>query len=81
MIILESFKVGVPCISGNNHHYFENTKLKEYVVCNNESSPVCIEKKINFCLKNKNKILSEYNKWEITNNSDSKKQIRKVSIV
>ena len=76
MIILESFKVGVPCISGNNHHYFENTMLKNYTICNNESSPICIKEKIDLCLKNKNKVLSEYTKWENLNYSDSKKQIK-----
>ena len=28
MLPLESFEMGVPCITGNNHHYFKNSKLE-----------------------------------------------------
>ena len=29
MLPLESFEVGVPCLTGNNHHYFKNTELEK----------------------------------------------------
>ena len=42
MLPLESLEIGVPCITGNNHHYF-NGKLRSYLVVNNESSPIAIK--------------------------------------
>ena len=76
MVILESFAVGVPCISGNNHHYFKDSKLHDYVIVNNESSPTAIKEKIDLCLKNKKLIIDEYKKWEIKNIEDNKKQLK-----
>lgn len=76
MVILESFAVGVPCLSGNNHHYFKKSKLHDYVIVNNESSPTAIKEKIDLCLKNNKLIIDEYQKWEIENNKDNKKQLK-----
>ena len=76
MVILESFKVGVPCISGNNHHYFNESDLKNYIVVENESSPIEISKKIKLCLENQNIISKIYSKWEKSNLEDSKNQIK-----
>lgn len=77
MVILESFAVNVPCISGNNHHYFEDSKLKEWTIVNNESSPLDIKNKIEFCLKNTEEILKEYDIWDIQNKKSNKDQIEK----
>ena len=37
MLPLESMELGVPCITGNNHHYFKNSELEKYIVINNET--------------------------------------------
>lgn len=76
MVILESFAVGVPCVSGNNHHYFKGSKLYDYVIVNNESSPTAIKEKIDMCLKNKDFLIDEYQKWEVQNSNDNKKQVK-----
>lgn len=77
MIILESFAMGVPCIAGNNHHYFENSKLKEYLMVNNEASPRDIAKHVNKCLKEKDYVLKEYEKWEKTNTRECISNVKK----
>ena len=46
MLPIESFEVGVPCISGNNHHYFKNHELENYIIVKNEESSVDIAKQI-----------------------------------
>ncbi len=76
MVILESFAVGVPCISGNNHHYFKKSIIHDYVIVNNESSPTSIKEKIDLCLKNKDMLLNEYKKWENQNVKDNKNQLK-----
>ena len=38
MIPLESMQVGVPCIVGDNNHYFTNTNLEKYLVVKAEDS-------------------------------------------
>ncbi len=70
MLPLESLEVGVPCITGNNHHYFANTKLEEMLVINNESSIDEIKDKILYAVDNTKNILSEYKKFKIQNNKN-----------
>ena len=67
MLPLESFEVGVICLTGNNHHYFKNTDLEKYLVVNNEESPIEISKKIEICLDNRDTILKLYKKWKKEN--------------
>ena len=62
MLPIESFEVGTICLSGNNHHYFKNTDLEQYLVVSNEESPVKIAEKINLCIENKKKVLKLYHK-------------------
>ena len=76
MVILESFAVDTICISGNNHHYFEGTKLKEYVTVDNEASAISIKEKIELCLKNKDKLLKEYKEFEQKNREESNKVVK-----
>ncbi len=64
MLPIESFEVGTVCITGNNHHYFKNTDLEEYLVVNNEESPLAIAKKIEDAIKNEKVILDKYKKWK-----------------
>ena len=62
MLPLESLEVGTVCISGNNHHYFKNEKIEDYVVVKNESDILEIRDKIINAVKNKNKIIDMYKK-------------------
>lgn len=67
MLPLESFAVGTPCITGNNHHYFQNTELEKYIVVNNECNIQEIATKIQLCLDNKEKVLKLYKSFEEEN--------------
>ncbi|MEG2310401.1 MAG: glycosyltransferase [Clostridia bacterium] len=64
MIPLESLELGVPCITGDNHHYFENTKLEEYLIVTKEDNIMAIYDKIEVCLENKDKIIQLYKEWK-----------------
>lgn len=67
MLPLESFEMNVLCITGNNHHYFKNSELEEYIVVNNEESSIEIKNKIVNCLENKDKIMKLYDKFKSDN--------------
>ena len=75
MLPIESFSTGVPCLTGNNHHYFKNHELEKYLVVNNESSASDIAKKIEICLENKDEVIKLYNKWYLENERLSKKGV------
>lgn len=76
MLPLESFETGVPCITGNNHHYFIKDELEKYLVVSNEENPECIKEKIQMVLDNRNKVLDFYKKWVVKNNKDSDDQVK-----
>lgn len=76
MLPLESLEVGVPCITGNNHHFFKGTELEKYLVVNNETDIEEIKKKIEKCIKEKETILKLYKTWKKENDSNTKKQIK-----
>ena len=71
MLPIESFEVDTICLTGNNHHYFKNTELENYLVVDNEENPVEIAKKIELCLNNKQEILELYKKWKVKNDDIS----------
>ena len=75
MLPVESFEVGVPCISGNNHHYFKGQKLEDYIIVKNEENPVQIAKQIKKCLDNKNEVMKLYKKWKKENDALSKQSV------
>lgn len=75
IIPLESLELDVPCITGNNHHYWENTELEKYLVLNKIDDPLEIKNRIDLVIKNKEKILKLYNEWREKNNKDSKKSV------
>lgn len=64
MIPLESFELGVPCIIGNNTDFFKNSKLNDIVVVKEEDNIDEIYDKINYCLNNKEEIISLYKEWK-----------------
>lgn len=73
MLPMESFEVGVPCVFGNNHHYFKNNELEEYLLVNNEESPKAIADQVIKCLENKDKVIKLYKSWKKDNEKLSKK--------
>lgn len=75
MLPIESFELGVPCILGNNNHYFKNTDLEEYLVVNNEENAENIAKQIEKCLENKDKVIRMYKEWKYNNNEISKQSV------
>lgn len=64
MLPLESMEAGTVCISGNNHHYFNNTELYDYLVVEREDDVISIYEKMKYALENKYKILDLYKKWK-----------------
>lgn len=77
MLPMESFEVGVPCVFGNNHHYFKENELNDYLLVKNEENPIAIAKQINNCLDNKDKVMKLYKVWKKSNDSNSKKLVKK----
>ncbi len=75
MLPLESFGVGVPCITGNNHHYWIDSELQKYAVINNEEDILEIRDKIELALKNKDKMLNLYRVFKDKNNIKSKEDV------
>lgn len=67
MLPLESFAVGTPCISGNNHHYFKEHELEKYLIVDNECNIKEIADKIKYCLANEEKVKKLYKEWEKNN--------------
>lgn len=76
MLPLESFEMNVPCITGNNHHYFKNNDLEKLLVVKNEDNPVEIKEKVLNCIKNKSEILNLYKAFNDKNLKESQKQIK-----
>ena len=76
MLPIESFEVDVPCILGNNNHYFKNTELKKYIVVKNEENPKEISEKIINCLENKDEVMSLYKIWKKENDTLSKNSVK-----
>jgi glycosyltransferase involved in cell wall biosynthesis len=77
IVPLESLEMGVPCLTGNNHHYFKNTRLEEYLIVKSEDDIDEIVKKINIALKNKDEIISLYKDWKKRYDEESKESVIK----
>lgn len=77
MLPLESFYVGTPCITGNNHHYFKGTELEDYLVVTNEDDATMIADKVLRCINNKDKVLSLYSKFSDYNLKEGRKLVKK----
>lgn len=76
MLPIESFEVGVPCISGNNHHYFKNHELEKYIIVKDEENPEKISKQIKNCLENKKHVMQLYKKWKRENDTLSRQSVK-----
>ena len=77
MLPLESFEMNVPCITGNNHHYFTNTELENYLVVNDEESPIEIKNKIEKCIENEDAIKKLYKTFKNDNLKKAKESVDK----
>ena len=78
IIPLASFEMHVPCILGNNNHYFDNSKLSDYIVVNNETNPIEIKEKIEKTLQNNDKVLKLYDNLKKQNTKEAKKLVEKL---
>lgn len=76
MLPLESMELGVPCITGNNHHYFKERDIEKYIVVNNESDVEEIKEKIIKCMENKEEIIKKYKKFSQENLKESRKNVK-----
>lgn len=77
MIPLESLELGVPCITSNNHHYWEGTELGEYLIVNENDNVNVIYEQAKKCLENKDKILALYKEWKKVYDIESKRSVKK----
>lgn len=76
MLPLESMELGVPCITGNNHHYFEGSELEKYIIINDEADIEEIKNKIELCIENREKIISLYQKFSTQNLKEATKNVK-----
>lgn len=77
MIPLESMQVGVPCIVGDNNHYFTNTNLEKYLVVKAEDSIDEIAEKMKLCIENREEIMRLYKEWKKEYDLKSKESVNK----
>ncbi len=61
---LECLELEVLCITGDNHHYWDGTKLEKYLVEPKVDNPVAIAERVEYCLKNRDRILQLYKEWK-----------------
>lgn len=64
MLPIESLEAGTICLTGNNHHYFKDSKLYDYLVVEREDDVIAIYEKMKFALENKEEILKLYKEWK-----------------
>jgi glycosyltransferase involved in cell wall biosynthesis len=72
IVPLESLEMGIPCITGNNHHYFKDTSLEEYLIVKSEDDIDEIAEKTKIALNNKVEILKIYKEWKKRYDEESK---------
>lgn len=74
---LESLNLGVPCITGPNHHYFDNHPLYDYLVVRKPDDSKEIADKAAFAIENKSEIIKLYNEWYNENLCKSMKSVER----
>lgn len=67
MVPLESLEANVPCIIGNNCHYFKNSKLENYLIVNNEENILQIKEKIELAKQDRKNIIEGYKEYKKAN--------------
>lgn len=76
LLPLESLSYGIPCLTGPNHHYFEEIPiLKQYLVVNEPDNPVEIAHKALIAIDRREEIIELYNAWALDNDITSKKTV------
>ena len=75
LIPIESFELGVVCITSNNHHYWEKHELSKYVVVDQNDDVIKIHEKIELCLKNRELILKLYKEWKSEYDEKAKQSV------
>ncbi len=78
MLPLECLELGVPCITGDNHHYWEETPLEEYLVEPKVDNPVALAKRVEKCIKHKDLIIKLYNEWKKKYDKECEETLKKV---
>ncbi len=73
---LESLEANTICLLGNNNHYFENTKLKDYLVIDNECDVNEIKNKILTALEKEPEILKLYKVFSEENKKNAKNDVK-----
>ena len=68
---------GVPCIIGNTSDLFDkDNELKNYIVTLAEDNPIENAKKVEECLKNKDKVIQLYKNWKEEYNKKAEENIQ-----
>lgn len=75
LIPLESLELGVPCLTGNNHHYWEGTELGEYLIVDEADDVNKIHDKMEKCVANREKILRLYREWKKEYDVEARKSV------
>lgn len=75
LIPLESFELGVPCLTGNNHHYWENHELRKYIVVDEADDVLKIHEKMQYCLENREVIMNLYREWKQEYDMEAKQSV------
>lgn len=65
LLPLESMELGVPCITANNHHYWQGTPLEEFLVVSRPDDMLAIHEQIEKALKNRSEIMALYEDWKV----------------
>ena len=77
MLPLESLSLGVPCITGPNHHYFEdNEYLRTRLIAEFPDKSWVIAKKLEVAIAERSKIISEYISYAKRYNEEAKNSVR-----
>lgn len=75
-IFFLSMEQGVPCLIGNTSDLFEEgEELEKYIVTTAEDNPIINSRKIEKCIKNKEKVMELYHIWKTKYNNIATKNI------
>lgn len=74
---LECLELGVPCVTGDNHHYWTGTPLEKYLVEPKIDNPVAIAKRAEKCIKNRDEIIKLYREWKKEYDKYCKAEVKK----